>query len=72
MAARFYGAAENEAAHSGVQRDRADQAFLTEQVAKVRDALTAENFGTAETAGRALTYELALAEARGWLEDRTS
>ena len=72
VAARFYGAAENEAAHSGLQRDRADQAFLTEQVAKVRDALTAENFGTAETAGRSLTYELALAEARGWLEDRTS
>jgi hypothetical protein len=67
-AARSYGASEKEAAQYGLQRDRADEAFLSEQMAKVRVAITADEFGKAEAAGRALSYEQALAEARVWLE----
>jgi tetratricopeptide (TPR) repeat protein len=68
-AARFYGAAEKEAAQYGLQRDRADEAFLAEQMTKVPVALGAETFANAEAAGRALPYEQALAEARAWLEN---
>ena len=66
-AARSFGAAEKEATQHGLQRDRADEAFLTEQMTKVRAALSVDDFRTAEAAGRALSYEQALAEARAWL-----
>jgi predicted ATPase/class 3 adenylate cyclase len=67
LAARLYGAAEHEAAQSGLKRDRADAAFLMERISEVRGALSAEAFREAEGAGRALRYELALVEARSWL-----
>jgi hypothetical protein len=66
-AARFYGAAEAQARHTGIQRDAADEAFLKPLLAKARDALGAPAFSAAEAAGRALPYEDAIAAVRAWL-----
>jgi len=65
--ARFYGAAEAQAAQSGLHRDPADQAFLEPLVARAQTALGTEAFAAAEDAGRTLPYAAAIAEARGWL-----
>jgi len=67
QAARFYGAAEGQAAHSGLHRDPADEAFLAPLVAKARTAMDAAQFGASEDAGRKLSYAAALAEAEAWL-----
>jgi predicted ATPase len=67
MAARFYGAAEAQATRSGIHRDAADAAFLDPFVAKARSSLGSEAFATAEEAGRALSYDEAMAQARAWL-----
>ena len=66
-AARLYGAAEAQAAQSGFRRDAADEVFLRPLVAKAQAALGSAAFAAAEDAGRALTYEAAIADARGWL-----
>ena len=66
-AARFFGVAEAQAAQTGLQRDPADEAFLAPLVSQARHALGDEAFGAAETAGRALTSEEALSQARTWL-----
>jgi non-specific serine/threonine protein kinase len=68
FAARFYGAAEAEASHTGIRRDPADEAFLKPRVAKSRATLGAA-FEAAEKAGRALPYDVALREARAWLHE---
>ena len=68
LVARFYGAAEAQAAQSGLRRDSADAAFLQPLIAKAQAALGAKNFAAAESAGRALTYEAAMAEARASLQ----
>jgi predicted ATPase/class 3 adenylate cyclase len=65
--ARFYGAAESRTAQTGLQRDPADEAFLALYIAKARAALGVATFGAAEAAGRALSNEAAMAEARAWL-----
>jgi len=66
--ARFYGAAESRTAQTGLHRDPADEAFLALYIAKARAALGVATFGAAEAAGRALSNEAAMAEARAWLE----
>ena len=66
-AARFFGVAEVQAALTGLHRDPADEAFLAPLIARAREALGEEQFGTAEAAGRALGYEEAMQEVRGWL-----
>jgi predicted ATPase/class 3 adenylate cyclase len=71
-AARFYGAAEREAAASGLRRDRADEAFLSEQVAKARAALGPDAFSRSEQQGRALDYDRAMEAARKWVESAAS
>ena len=68
QAALFYGAAEAQAAQTGFHRDPADEAFLAPLVTKAQTALGLEAFATAEGAGRRLSYEAAMAEARAWLE----
>jgi hypothetical protein len=68
--ARFYGAAESRAAQTGLHRDPADEAFLAPYVTKARDALGVPAFGADEAAGRAISNEAAMAEARAWLERR--
>ncbi len=68
MAAHFFGAAERGAESAGLKRDPSDEAFLTEQMAKVRLALGQDEFKRNETAGRALSYEQAMAEVHRWIE----
>lgn len=67
LAANFFGAAEAQAAQSGLHRDPADEAFLAPLVAKVRAALDEATFSTNEAAGRALSYPEAIDAARAWL-----
>jgi predicted ATPase len=67
-AARFYGAAEAQREQTRVHRDPADEAFLTPLIARAREALDGAAFAAAEAAGRALSYEDAMAESRAWLE----
>jgi predicted ATPase/class 3 adenylate cyclase len=67
QAARFFGAAEAQMAETGLHRDPADEAFLIPLVARAREALGAAAFAVADAAGRALSYEAAMAEARRWL-----
>ena len=67
-AARFYGAAEAEAAHTGIRRDPADESFLAPCVAIARAAAGPDRFLAAEAEGRALPYPAALQEARAWLD----
>jgi predicted ATPase len=71
QAARLYGAAESLAAHTGYQRDPADEAFLAPLIQSARATLPGGHFDAAEQAGRALTLDEALAEARNWLSERT-
>jgi predicted ATPase/class 3 adenylate cyclase len=66
-AACFFGAAEAQTGESGLHRDPADDAFLTPLVAQARKALGPAAFGAADAAGRALSYEQAMAQARSWL-----
>jgi len=66
-AARFYGAAEAQIAHTGLQRDASDEAFLAPLIAQARAALPGAAFASAEAAGRSLDLQKALAEARAWL-----
>jgi predicted ATPase/class 3 adenylate cyclase len=65
--ARFYGAAEAQAAQTGLHRDPGDEAFLAPLLARARAALGAQGFPAAESAGRELPFEQAMAEARAWL-----
>jgi predicted ATPase/class 3 adenylate cyclase len=67
-AALFFGTAEAQSERTGLHRDPADEAFLAPLIAKVRAALGSAPFGAAEAAGRALSYEAAMVEARVWLE----
>jgi hypothetical protein len=53
----------------GFHRERADEAFLTPVIARTRGALGDPAFTAAESAGRSLSYEEAIAQARAWLDD---
>ena len=69
ITAHFFGAAEAQSAQSGIHRDPTDEAFLAPLVAKARHALGAARSREAEEAGRALSYEEAMVQARVWLEN---
>ena len=71
-AARLFGVAEAQIEQTGLHRDPADEAFLAPLVAKARDALGATAFAAAERAGRTLSYEQAMDEARAWLTNAAS
>lgn len=68
QAARLFGAAEAQAAQTGIRRDAADEAFLSSAMARGRKMLGAEGFTEAERAGRALPFDSAVAEARAWVQ----
>ena len=59
--------AETQAAQTGLHRDPGDEAFLAPLLARARAALGAQGFPAAESAGRELPFEQAIAEARAWL-----
>jgi predicted ATPase/class 3 adenylate cyclase len=65
--ARYYGAAEQQTAQTGLHRDPADEAFLSPLIAAARGALAPDAFDSAESAGRALSYDEALSEVEAWL-----
>jgi predicted ATPase len=65
-AARFFGAAQGQVARTGLTRDAADEGFLSPLIAHARDAL-GDAFECNEGEGRALDYQQAIDEVRGWL-----
>ena len=69
-AARFFGAAEAQTAETGLHRDPADEAFLAPFMARARDRLGAAAFAQADAAGRALAFDEAMTELRGFLARR--
>ena len=69
FAARFYGAADAQTAQTQLQRDPADETFLTPLIAKAQQALGTARFATVKDAGCALSYEQAIAVAITWLKD---
>ncbi|HQR20369.1 MAG TPA: tetratricopeptide repeat protein [Burkholderiaceae bacterium] len=71
QAARCYGVAESLSAQTGYRRDPVDDAFLAPLLQRARSMLPGARFDVAGQAGRALSVEEALAEARTWLSPRT-
>jgi predicted ATPase len=69
--ARFFGSAEARIAQTGLHRDPADEAFLVPLIARARERLGATAFANLELAARSLSYEEAMAGARGWLEQQS-
>jgi predicted ATPase/class 3 adenylate cyclase len=67
--ARLYGAAEAQTLRTGIRRDPADEAFLQPLLTTAREAL-GELFARAETSGRELSSELAIADVRAWLSSK--
>jgi len=67
-AARFYGAAEAHMDYTGIRRDPADEAFLAPLIEDARASLGDAVFDAADSAGRRLSYEAAIAEVRSWLK----
>ena len=67
-AAQLYGAVIAQCEQIEFHIDPLDEAFLAPLIAKAREALGAAEFAAAEAAGRALSYEAGLAEARAWLQ----
>jgi tetratricopeptide (TPR) repeat protein len=67
-AAHFFGAAEAQAAQTGLQRDPADEAFVAPLVVRARLAMGNSAYAAAEAAGRNLSTDDAVAHARAWLD----
>jgi len=67
-AARFHGATEAIFEQMSLHRESQDATFHVSLIAEARDVLGAAAFDAAESAGRALSYDEAIAEARAWLE----
>ena len=68
IAARLYGATEAQLEKTGHRREPMDEVGLAPHVARTRDTLGAAAFAAAESAGRLLSYDAAIAEVRAWLE----
>lgn len=66
-AARFFGAAECEAALAGITRDPADEGFVAALMARARAQMGSAPFAAATADGRAIDYATALADTRDWL-----
>ena len=67
-AAGLFGAAEAQTAQTGLRRDPTDEAFLAPLIVKARTAMGEAAFAASEAAGRALTYDQAMAAARRSLD----
>ena len=66
-AAHFFGAAQALALQTGLQRDPADEAFLSPLIARARTALGGDAFVSLETKACKLPLDEALVQARDWL-----
>ena len=65
LAARLYGAAEAQRERIGHHPEPREEVFIE----PAREALGAIAFAAAESDGRSLSYEEAIAQARAWLEE---
>ncbi len=68
LAARFDGAADIHTVQMGRRRDIADAAFLAPFIERARAALGVDGYATTEAAGRALSYDDAVAAMQKWLD----
>jgi len=68
QAARFEAAATFHNAQMNWPLDPADQAFADSLHDRIRAALSEQDYATEQAAGRALTFEQAVAEVRNWLQ----
>ena len=69
-AARLHGTAEALREQMGYHREPTDEASSAQIIRRAREALGDAAFAQAESAGRALSYDEAIAEVRAWLEQR--
>jgi len=67
-AARLYGATEALSEQMGYHPEPAEATSQAPFIARTREALDAAAFAAAESAGRSLSYDKAIVEARSWLE----
>lgn len=65
LAARLYGAAEAQRERIGHHPEPGEEVFIE----RTRDALGAIAFAVAESDGRSLSYDEAIAQARAWLDE---
>jgi tetratricopeptide (TPR) repeat protein len=70
VGARLLGASEAQQAEMRHQREAADAASVVPYAASTREALGEASFSAAYAAGRALSYDDALAETLAWLDSR--
>jgi predicted ATPase len=68
-AARLMGASEAQMVRMGCQRESADERFIAPRIAQARKELGEEAYGAMCAAGRALSYEEAVVQAKEWLEE---
>ena len=66
-AARYYGTANALRRASGTLREPIDQQFITALITRTETALGAAAFAAALDAGRAMSYDEAIADAKRWL-----
>jgi tetratricopeptide (TPR) repeat protein len=69
IAARLAGASQAEMDRLGISRDVVDEKFFRHWLDRARKSMGEEAFVAENTAGRSLTIDQALAEAREWLEN---
>ena len=67
-AARLFGTVEAQLEHMGLRRTPEDDAALIRCIASAREILGETLFDAEQTAGRALAYDVAVDDAREWLE----
>ena len=72
LAARWYGAAEEQAKITGLQRDPSDSGFLDPLIDRGRAVIGAPQFDEAAAEGSRVPYAEALAEIRSWLQSASS
>jgi hypothetical protein len=65
LAARLYGAAEAQRERIGHHPEPGEDVFIE----RAREALGAIAFAAAESDGRSLSYDEAIAQARAWLDE---
>src|SRR5205085_2192724 len=71
LAARFYGAVRSFSEQEGLHSEPGNKAADASFIARTREALGSVAFAAAESEGRTLAYDDAIAEARSWLEQRS-
>ena len=56
----------------GNHREPTDEASLAQIIGRTQEALGSAAFAAVESAGRALSYDQVIAEARAWLEQQST